>query len=153
MRTKVILPAPKVRLAFHPRLNMADRPIIRSSADGVALIRQYWDESCYDVREEAWLVLLAASGRVLGCFQLSIGGVSNTVIDPAIVFLIALRTPGVKSLMLAHNHPSGSTKPSSGDLLLTKKVSAAAELFNLKLVDHFILTKDSYLSMSDEGLL
>lgn len=153
MCTKVLIPAPKIQLLFQSKIKMSERPIIRCSDDGVALLRQHWDEHTYELREQAWLMLLSAGCRVLGCFQLSVGGVSTVIIDPAIVFMIALRTPGVRSLILAHNHPGGTTTPSTQDERITKKVKVGAQMFGMTLTDHYIITTDTYLSMADEGML
>jgi len=153
MSTINVIAAPEIRVSFKSKMKASERPVVCCSADAVPLFRQHWDANFYEIREEARMLLLSTKGRVLGIFTLSVGGLCGTVIDPSVLFLIALRTPGTKSFILAHNHPSGSTTPSAADLGLTKKIGEGAQLLNLRLNDHLILSSDSYLSMADEGLL
>ena len=148
-----MIAAPEIRVSFYPKMKIAQRPVVTCSEEGVQLFRQHWDRNFYEVREEAKMLICSARGRVLGIFTLSVGGVSHTIIDPAVVFLIALRTPGTKSIILAHNHPGGSTKPSAEDLTATERIKTGAKLLGLQLADHYILTTDAWLSMADEGLL
>jgi DNA repair protein RadC len=56
-------------------------------------------------------------------------------------------------MILAHNHPSGNTKPSEADKTLTAKIKEAGKLFDITVLDHIILTKNSYYSFADEGLI
>jgi len=153
MSTSIAIAAPEIRVTFYPKMKVSERPIVSCSAQGVALMRQQWDENFYELREEARMLLLSNSCRALGIFTLSIGGLSGTVIDPAVVYLMALRTPGTKSIILAHNHPSGSKRPSNADLQLTERIKMGSQLLGLQLQDHYILTSEDYLSMADEGLL
>jgi len=73
--------------------------------------------------------------------------------NTTVVFLIALRTPGTKNFILAHNHPGGSTTPSAGDRAITEQIKTGAKFLGLQLIDHYIITRDNYLPMADEGLL
>ena len=77
---------------------------------------------------------------------------SGTVVDVKIVFQVALKAHA-SGLIVAHNHPSGNTEPSSQDLAITKKLKEAGQLLDLNLLDHIILLPDGYVSLADEGLL
>jgi DNA repair protein RadC len=58
-----------------------------------------------------------------------------------------------EGIIISHNHPSGNTKPSEQDIQITKKIKDICKLFDMSLLDHLILTDETYLSMADEGLM
>jgi DNA repair protein RadC len=103
--------------------------------------------------EEVVMLCLNKSNKVIGFYKLSTGGVSQSVVDPKIVFTVALNVPGTCAIILAHNHPSGNLKPSEQDLSITNKIKEAGKLIDIKLLDHLILTDESYTSFTDEGLI
>jgi len=80
------------------------------------------------------------------------GGITGTVADPRIILKKALEQDAV-SLVLCHNHPSGSLKPSKADEDLTRKIKQAALFFDIKILDHLIVSDAGYYSFADEGLL
>jgi len=102
--------------------------------------------------EEFWLLLLGQNCKVLGKELISKGGLTATVADAKIIFGVALRY-SASNIMLAHNHPSGSLKPSQQDIDLTKKLAAAGRLLDIKVLDHLIITDKAYYSFADEGVL
>lgn len=83
---------------------------------------------------------------------MSEGGITGTVADPRIILKKALEQDAV-SLVLCHNHPSGSLKPSKADEDLTRKIKQAALFFDIKILDHLIVSDAGYYSFADEGLL
>jgi DNA repair protein RadC len=83
---------------------------------------------------------------------ISEGGITGTVADPRIILKKALENDAV-SIILCHNHPSGSLKPSRADEELTKKIAEAASYFDIKILDHIIVSEEGYYSFADEGLL
>jgi DNA repair protein RadC len=89
---------------------------------------------------------------VLGVVDISQGGLSGTVADPKVIFAAALKSCA-SGIVLAHNHPSGKLDPSREDIALTNKIKAGAELLDLKVLDHLIISKDSYYSFADEGMM
>ena len=92
------------------------------------------------------------SNKVLKTAQLSKGGITGTLVDIRIVFKNALQL-GAVAIILAHNHPSGTLKPSQSDRALTKKFQAAGENLDIKVLDHIIITESNYFSFADENLL
>ena len=80
------------------------------------------------------------------------GGITETCADVRVILQAALLTNSV-AIILAHNHPSGSMKPSRQDMEITKQVKDAAQFMRIKVLDHLILTDEGYYSFSDEGLL
>src|SRR6478736_1267630 len=83
---------------------------------------------------------------------ISEGGITGTVADPRIILKKALENDAV-SIILCHNHPSGSLKPSRADEELTKKITEAASYFDIKVLDHIIVIEEGFFSFADEGLL
>ena len=103
--------------------------------------------------QERFVVLyLNRANKVLGAFLASSGGITGTVADPRLIMSVALKTAAV-GIVLAHNHPSGNLKPSRADELLTRRIQESGNLLDIQLVDHIILSRNSYLSLADEGLL
>jgi DNA repair protein RadC len=103
-------------------------------------------------QEEFWVLLLNRANKVLGKARISMGGMSGTLVDPKLVFKIALENKA-SALVLAHNHPSGNSKPSEADLKLTLKIKSAADLLDIQVLDHLIFTDSGYYSMADSGVL
>lgn len=102
--------------------------------------------------EEFWILYLNNSNRVLQKLQLSKGGITGTLVDVRIAFKNALES-GATSIILAHNHPSGTLKPSQADIKLTKKLKIAGESLDIKVLDHLIITQNNYFSFANEGIL
>jgi len=102
--------------------------------------------------EEFWIIYLNNSNKILKKVQLSKGGMTGTLVDTRLVMKQALDT-GATAIILSHNHPSGTLKPSQADLSITKKLKEAGALLDIKVLDHLIITQNAYLSFADEGLL
>ena len=82
--------------------------------------------------------------------MISKGGIHGTVADLRLIFSVAL-TSLASAIIVAHNHPSGNLQPSDADSRLTQKIKAAGNQLDITLLDHIILTKESYYSFADEG--
>ncbi len=115
------------------------------------VLSSIWSDQI-DYKEEFLVLCLNRSNKVLGYSIVSSGGLSGTVVDPKVVFQIALKS-NASSIILAHNHPSGNTKPSEQDFNLTKKLCQAGEFLELAVLDHIIITSETYLSFADEGFI
>lgn len=114
-------------------------------------IRQFYLDDI-EIFESFFIVLLNRQNMTIGWAKISQGGVAGTVVDPIVVAKYAVDTLS-SSVILAHNHPSGNRTPSPQDKDLTKRITKGLELFGIRVLDHIILTKDSYLSMQDEGYM
>ena len=102
--------------------------------------------------EEFWIVYLNNSNGILKREQLSKGGITGTVVDVRLAFKLAIQL-GAVAIILAHNHPSGTLKPSQADINLTQKLKLAGESLDIKVLDHLIITENAYFSFADENLL
>ena len=84
--------------------------------------------------------------------NISIGGITGTLVDTRLVFKKAIEA-GAVAMVLAHNHPSGTLQPSVQDKSLTHKLIEAGKLLDIKVLDHLIITQQSFYSFADEGQL
>ncbi|HVW94425.1 MAG TPA: JAB domain-containing protein [Mucilaginibacter sp.] len=142
----------EIKVSYHPGFKAAERPKITQSKDAYNILFNNWDQGRIEMNEQFVILLLNRCNKVLGMTEISSGGVAGTVVDPKLVFGIALKTCA-SGIILCHNHPSSNLKPSEADIFLTKRLAEAGKLLDLQILDHIILTKDGYLSFSDEGLL
>jgi DNA repair protein RadC len=104
------------------------------------------------LHEEFWILCLNRNNSVLGHCCISSGGVAGTVVDPKILFRMALEKKA-SSVILCHNHPSGNLKPSEEDLRLTRRMTEAGKLLEIQVLDHLIVSQHGFFSFADEGLL
>lgn len=106
----------------------------------------------YKNHEVFAVVYLNRANKIKHHEIISEGGITGTIADPRIILKKALENDAV-SIILCHNHPSGSLKPSRADEMLTKKIKEAASYFDIAVMDHIIVSEDGYYSFADEGLL
>lgn len=123
--------------------------VVTSSSD----IADYLKVKLKDYRHEVFAVLFLNRANKINHFEIvSEGGITGTVADPRIILRKALEADAV-SLILCHNHPSGSLKPSRADQQLTTKIKEAASFLDIMVIDHIIVSEDGYYSFADEGIL
>ncbi len=126
-----------------------DKPKITSSKDVYNIIFPLISDLQH---EEFWVLLLNRSNKIIDKNKISQGGVAGTVIDVKIILKKAIEKLA-SSVILCHNHPSGNTDPSEADIGITRKLKEAAEVMDIKLLDHLIVADNSYFSFLDEGIL
>ncbi|MEO8934429.1 MAG: DNA repair protein RadC [Xanthomarina sp.] len=102
--------------------------------------------------EEFWILYLNNSNIIIQKNQLSKGGITGTLVDVRLVLKNALEV-GAVALILVHNHPSGTLKPSESDKQITRKLKLAGESLDIKVLDHVIVTEKAYFSFADDGIL
>jgi len=128
-------------------------PQLTSSQKVADLLHTLWNEDTIALQESFKVLLLNNANCPKGIYQLSTGGITGTLVDLRILFAVVLKTLSV-GIILAHNHPSGTLKPSEADKALTTKIRKAAELFDIRVLDHLILVPGgTYYSFADNGLL
>jgi DNA repair protein RadC len=143
----------EIELIYKSKVKASERPSVTTSHDAFKLFKQNWDENKIEFIEQFKVLFLNRSNKVLAIFELSTGGVTGTVADPKLVFAAALKL-NTCNIILCHNHPSGSLKPSQADEALTTKIKEAGRYLDLPVIDHLIISgEDSYYSFADEGLL
>ncbi|MDE6544682.1 MAG: DNA repair protein RadC [Paramuribaculum sp.] len=126
-----------------------EKPQIKCSADIYSYIRGRLEE---EPREHFVVLTLSRSNRITGCYKVSEGGTTATVVDVKLLMKEALERLS-ENIVLVHNHPSGNLKPSPQDIDLTRRIKGAAELFGIRVLDHIIIGHSGYYSFSDEGKL
>ena len=126
-----------------------EKTIIKESRD----IAKYLQALFKDYKHEVFAVLFLNRASKVNHFEIiSEGGITGTIADPRIILKKALETDAT-SIILSHNHPSGSLKPSKADEALTIKIKEAAKLLDINVIDHIIVSDEGYFSFADEGIM
>jgi DNA repair protein RadC len=143
----------EIKISYKGGLKSSMWQKITNSKDAAELLFEDWDKDTIALQESFKVVLLNNSNKVKGVYQISQGGITGTLVDVRILFAVILKSLSV-GIILTHNHPSGKLLPSENDKRLTSKIKKASGLFDIKLLDHLILTPDGdYYSFSDNGIL
>ena len=125
------------------------KPVMQTSGD----IAEYLKTKLKDYRHEVFAVLYLNRANKINHFEIiSEGGITGTVADPRVILRRALEKDAV-NIILCHNHPSGSLKPSRADEQLTVKIKEAAKFLDIAVLDHVIVSEDGHFSFADEGIL
>lgn len=128
---------------------MEERLRLASSGD----IYEYMLPRMQDLpHEECWIIMLNNNLRVIETQRVSQGGWNETLVDVRLILREAL-LKRASLLILCHNHPSGSVRPSRDDDRLTERVKKACDVMNIKLLDHLVVADGAYYSYNDEGRL
>lgn len=131
------------------RATARDVECITSDGDVVQLMRPIFDGMSH---EECWALYLTSSNRIIERQRVSQGGVQATVVDHRLIVKRALELLSTQ-IILVHNHPSGAASPSDADKVLTRKIKEAAALFDIKLLDHIIISSEGHFSLRREGMM
>jgi len=129
--------------------SVTKRDRITTSKDAVEIFQPLLGDH---IHEEFWILFLNRANMVIAKQAISSGGMSGTVVDPKIIFKAALDHKA-SSIVLCHNHPSGNNQPSEADIKLTKNIVAAGKVLEISVLDHIIVTQNSYYSFADEGMM
>lgn len=149
--TRDLLKAAKVsEVEMVYKSKIAEKPRLGSSKEIYEALMDVWDRGQIEYRESAKLVLFNTSLKCLGIITIAEGGLHEINVDVRMILQAALLA-NAPLLCLAHNHPSGSIKPSSTDDQETEKIAKACKVLNLRLIDHLIVTSSDYYSYNDEG--
>jgi DNA repair protein RadC len=123
------------------------RQKVRNSTEAYAIFKSHLSDLLY---EEFWIIMLSRANRIVKSCVVSQGGVSGTVVDPKKIFRMAL-DHHASSLILGHNHPSGSFEPSLADDHITWKMREAGKLMEIDVIDHIIVGDNGFYSYSDQS--
>jgi len=126
-----------------------EKTIVKDSHD----VATYLQAMFQDLRREVFAVVFLNRSNKINHFEIiSQGGITGTVADPRIILKKALEEDAV-NLILCHNHPSGNLQPSKADEELTCKIKEAAKYFDIKVIDHIIVSDEGFFSFADEGII
>lgn len=130
-------------------LQAAEKTSIQTSDDVIQLFRPELELLQH---EECWALYLSSSNRIIERQRVSQGGVQGTIVDHRLIVKRALELLATQ-LILVHNHPSGSAEASDADRHLTLRIAEAAALFDIRLLDHIIISRSDDFSFRSAGLL
>ena len=142
----------EIRAVYKSRTRAGTRMKVHQPEDATAYLRAIWNPATLELTEDFVVLCLNAAHQVIGWVKVSSGGFASSVVEPRVIFAIALQTASA-ALVLAHNHPSGETAPSENDKQVTRALVEAGRLLNIAVLDHVILTKESAFSFREHGLM
>lgn len=142
----------KYTIMSHPTGIKTERLINSDTVNST--IRKIYEEDNADINvcEYFYALFLNNNNNIVGYAKIAQGGIDSVNVDIRILVKYAVETLSA-AVIVAHNHPSGSTNVSSPDKGITRNIKEALRMFNISLLDHVILTDTEYVSMSDEGLI
>jgi DNA repair protein RadC len=142
----------EISLSYNPKVQASRRRQLQSSAEAYQILLRGWDDNKIQFVEQFKVVLLNHANKVLGVYEVSCGGLTGTVADVRLIFAAALLANATR-ILLAHNHPSGTLKPSTQDLRTTQNLKNAGKLLDIEVVDHLIVSAEGYYSFAEQGAL
>lgn len=142
----------EIELSYKPTIKILHLPVVIGSYGVYRLFMYSWDKGKIGFVEQFKVMLLNRANRILGICTLSTGHNNQTPVDLKLLFGVVLKAAAC-SIVLAHNHPSGSVLPSRGDFAITARIKEAASLLDILLIDHLIVSEANYFSFSDDGAL
>jgi DNA repair protein RadC len=142
--------ASEIELRYISKVRPKDRPKVVKAKDAYLIFKQSWNEHTIELLEEFKVLMLSNSNRVLGIYTASKGGINMVYVDIRLVFACALKLCAC-GIIICHNHPSGSLKPSNADIQLTERYRAAGKLLDITLLDHLLISSEGYYSFADQG--
>jgi len=126
-----------------------ERQQISSSKDVFEVLQPHLSDLS---TEEFWAIFLNHQNKILYKTCLFRGGIANSVADVRVIFKTALEHFSTR-IIVAHNHPAGSLKPSQEDISITNKINEAGNLLDIELLDHIIIAQNKFYSFKEEGIL
>ena len=134
-------------------MNEVDEKIkVMGSSEVYQVLKANWDLDTIELQEEFKILLLNQGNQVLGIKSMFKGGINTCSIDVRLIMGMVLKA-NASALVITHNHTSGNLNASESDKRITSKIKECCELFDIRLLDHIIMAKNSYLSFADEGIL
>lgn len=137
-------------LSIHYKAAVMEERMLTSTDEVYELIRRLWCEESICLQEQFMALFFNGANKLIGYKVISIGTMKSCPIDMKLLASLALHTMACYVVVI-HNHPSGSLQPSTQDKVMTQKIKEALALIEVKLLDHFIVTQDGYVSFAEEG--
>lgn len=146
------IPCITLSVKYSEDVKQSELSSLKSSLDASEIARNCFNKDTFFIQEQFIVLMLNQANKIIGYYPLSTGGLTSTVVDVRLIFSIAIKTFAT-AIIIAHNHPSGQLKASQADKQITKRIKDAGEILDIKLLDHIIITDESYFSFADEGEL
>lgn len=125
---------------------------ITCAQDAVTALRTYINPNQLDLKEMFWVLTLTNSNRLISISQTAVGNSLGVIMSIKEILQIALKANSSR-IIVAHSHPSGNLEISKQDRRSTKKLYQASKLLDIELLDHLIITSESFLSFAREDEL
>ena len=142
----------EIEITYRNQVPFQNRVKVNSPYTASRLLRQHWDEDKIELVEQFKVMMFDHAQHCLGISTLSSGGITACPVDIRLLFATALKCRAT-SILLAHNHPSGVCKFSYVDEELTHRICEAGRILDIPVLDHLLLTADSFRSMSEDDIL
>ena len=142
----------EVELSYKNRVPYSQRQKVTNSSSVYEVLRNIFPSETIDYRETFIVLYLNKAHQILGYSVVAEGGISQVAVDVKMIMQGALLA-NASVIILAHNHPSGNLNPSLEDRKLTEQVAEASKLFEIRVLDHLIVTSESFYSLSDNGYI
>lgn len=152
MKKKVIHAIPEFKISLKKKGSTEQLYEINNSETAAEVCRKCFDSGVIDWKEEFIVIVLNNAKKMMGFFKVSSGGITSTVVDTRVIFQLAL-TSNATAILLCHNHPSGNITPSHEDRKLTQELVNGGNILRIQVIDHIIITSESFYSFSDNGLI
>ncbi|WP_299884389.1 RadC family protein [uncultured Lacinutrix sp.] len=123
---------------------------IKSSTDTESILRDFIDTKRIDHKEFFWVILLTNASQVINISEIGVGSSNGVSVNVKEICQLALLSNAMR-IIIAHNHPSGTLEPSQADRQLTQKLKQTLNLLDIELLDHLIITSESYISFVDNN--
>ena len=143
------LPLYSTRLVRETEFTYPTRFQVTEPSEVATILHDYFRDKD---REEFLIVLLDTANTVTGLSQISVGGLSSSVVEPRQIFKTAILA-NAAALILAHQHPSGNPEPSREDIQITSQIAEAGEVMDIPIHDHLIITEADYTSLAERGVI
>ena len=140
----------EVELSY--RSKTSNKIKLETAEQAYKLMLNAYEDGLIEYRESFKVILLNASCKVLGYTTISEGGLTETPVDVRLIMQATLLS-NATAIILAHNHPSGNLTPSRQDKELTKHIADCARMMNIRVIDHIIISSESYYSFTENGLI
>jgi DNA modification methylase len=143
---------PEIKISYHRSDKKIFGGAVTNPQQVADFVRNLFPKGELELQEQFFVLYLDQANKITGYYKHSKGTMTSAPVDIRLVLGTALKSGSV-SIILAHNHPSGTIKPSDLDKMLTSKIKTAAASMDIIVLDHLIITKDSFFSFSNEGLM
>ena len=134
----------------HNKAKNAKKIVTIESANDV--YGYFMDEIQHKQKEHLYVLLLDSNNAIIAHHLVSVGTLNSSVVHPREVLKEAIKQ-SANSIVLVHNHPTHNPEPSQEDINATKMIHEASKIMGIKLLDHIIISKNSYFSFEKKGLL
>lgn len=142
----------EVKITYNSNGNLEDKPILNTPEDVYEYLLTIWDLDRIEFQESFFILLFNNAMRCIGWHKLSMGGKNATIVDVSHLLIVAA-LGNASSVIVAHNHPSGTMKASKSDIQLTRRIKKALGTVGIVLNDHLIISRRDYYSFNEQGLL